>query len=170
MEPRIWLIAGPTASGKSALALRLAEASAARSSTPTPCSSTATCGAERAAVAAEEAPRAAPPVRDVDAADGWSVGRWQRAARETLAAIDGAGHRGRRHRALLQGADRGLADIPKIAADLRKAVGIEYGVWARTPSARGSRRPTRPAAARIARATASGWPAPGRSTPPPAAA
>jgi tRNA dimethylallyltransferase len=40
----VWLIAGPTASGKSALALRLAEAIGGAVVNATPCRSTATCG------------------------------------------------------------------------------------------------------------------------------
>ena len=127
MAARIWLIAGPTASGKSALALRLAE----------------TIGAEvvnadsmqlyRDLQVLSARPSKAEMARaphhlfgTVDAADGWSVGRWQRAAREVLDAIAGpavvVGGTGLYFKALTEG----LADIPLIAADARRAAAIEF--------------------------------------------
>src|SRR5205823_14021222 len=88
MQGRIWLIAGPTASGKSALALRLAHAAGAEivgadsvqlyrdlrvlSARPSP---------------EEEASAPHHLFGTVDAADGWSVGRWVRAAAEVIAGI-----------------------------------------------------------------------------------
>ena len=88
MEPRIWLIAGPTASGKSALALRLAQATGGEivnadalqlyrdlrllSARPTP---------------QEEALAPHHLFGIADAANGWSVGRWLRACGEALRQI-----------------------------------------------------------------------------------
>jgi len=65
----------------------------------------------------------------VDPADGWSVGRWLRAASEAIAAI---GARGRD--AVVVGGTglyfsaltRGLAEIPPIAADVRRAAAAEH--------------------------------------------
>ncbi|MDP3385205.1 MAG: isopentenyl transferase family protein, partial [Phenylobacterium sp.] len=81
MEPRIWLIGGPTASGKTAISLRLAREIdgeivnadsiqlyrdlAILSARPTP----------------EELDQAPHHLFSVaDGAEAWSVGRWQRAA------------------------------------------------------------------------------------------
>lgn len=123
MEPRIWLIAGPTASGKSALALRLAQATGGEivgadsmqlyrdlkilSAAPSP---------------AELAQAPHHLVGTVDAAQGWSVGRWLRAASDVLAEIAGrgrsaivAGGTGLYFRALT----RGLAPIPDIPPEAR---------------------------------------------------
>ncbi len=124
MEARIWLIAGPTASGKSALALRLAReiggevvnADALQlyrdlsilSARPTP----------------EEAAQAPHHLFGVaDAADGWSVGRWLRAATDALAGIEArgapaivVGGTGLYFRALTVG----LADIPAVPAAARR--------------------------------------------------
>jgi len=123
MTPRIWLIAGPTASGKSALALRLAQeigaeivgADALQLYRDLPVLSAAPSQAER-----ESVPHHLVGV--ADAADGWSVGRWQRAARQ---ALDGIAARGRPavvvggtglyFRALTQG----LAEVPVIPATVR---------------------------------------------------
>ena len=65
----------------------------------------------------------------VDAADGWSVGRWLKAARETLADIEARGRpavvvggTGLYFRALT----KGLAEIPEIAADVRRATAAEH--------------------------------------------
>lgn len=65
----------------------------------------------------------------VDPADGWSVGRWLRAATEVLDAIAARGRpavvvggTGLYFRALTQG----LAEIPPVAADVRRATGAEY--------------------------------------------
>jgi tRNA dimethylallyltransferase len=130
MAPRIWLIAGPTASGKSALALRLAReigaeivgADALQLYRDIPVLSAAPSGEERALVPHHL-------VGVVDAADGWSVGRWQRAARE---ALDGIAARGRPavvvggtglyFRALTQG----LAEVPAIAAAVRAQGEAEF--------------------------------------------
>lgn len=130
MAPRIWLIAGPTASGKSALALRLAQA----------------CGAEIVNAdsmqlyrdlrvltarpgADEEAQAPHHLFGTVDAADGWSVGRWLRAATAVLGEIAGRGRdalvvggTGLYFRALTHG----LAETPAVPAAARRAAGAEY--------------------------------------------
>jgi len=125
MAARIWLIAGPTASGKSALALRLARAAGGEivnadalqlyrdlhvlSARPTP---------------DEEALAPHHLFGTADAAEGWSVGRWLRAATEVLAAIAARGRpaivvggTGLYFRALTAG----LADIPAVPAAERQA-------------------------------------------------
>ena len=121
----VLLIAGPTASGKSALALRLAErlngeivnADALQiyadlrvvTARPTP---------EEEALAPHHLFGAA------DGADGWSVGRWLGAALPVLDAIAARGRRavvvggtGLYFRALTQG----LAEIPAVPAAVRQA-------------------------------------------------
>jgi len=130
MQPRIWLIAGPTASGKSALALRLADrvrgeivnADALQlyadlrilSARPTP---------------AEEAQAPHHLFGVADAGDGWSTGRWLRAA---LPALEAIAERGRP--AIVVGGTglyfhaltRGLAEIPATPADVRRQTGADY--------------------------------------------
>jgi tRNA dimethylallyltransferase len=131
MGQSVWLIAGPTASGKSALALRLAEATggeivnadalqlyrdlAVLSARPSP---------------AETAQAPHHLYGMVDAAEGWSVGRWQRAAAAVLAEIKARGRTaivvggtGLYFRALTHG----LAEIPEIPAEARAAVAA---LWA----------------------------------------
>jgi tRNA dimethylallyltransferase len=124
MTPRIWLIAGPTASGKSALALRLAQeigaeivgADALQLYRDIPVLSATPSGAERAMVPHHL-------VGMADAADGWSVGRWLRAAREVLDEIAArnrpavvVGGTGLYFRALTQG----LAEVPPVPATMRE--------------------------------------------------
>jgi tRNA dimethylallyltransferase len=62
----------------------------------------------------------------VDAADGWSVGRWLRAATETLAGIAGdaivVGGTGLYFKALTEG----LAEIPAVPAEVRAATAVEF--------------------------------------------
>ncbi len=106
------LIAGPTASGKSALALALARKTRRRRrSMPIPCRSIAICACSPRGPAPEEEARA--PHRlygHVDAAENYSVGRWCADASHVLAEARAAGRRAdfcRRHRALFQGADGG---------------------------------------------------------------
>jgi tRNA dimethylallyltransferase len=126
MTPRIWLIAGPTASGKSALALRLAQeigaeivgADALQLYRDIPVLSAAPPDAERAAVPHHL-------VGVADAADGWSVGRWLRAARTVLDEGRPAvvvGGTGLYFRALTQG----LAEVPPVPAGVRAQGEAEY--------------------------------------------
>src|SRR5204862_5638204 len=121
MEPRIWLIAGPTASGKSALALRLAETIGGQIVNADSMQLYRDLRVLSARPSRAEEKRAPHHLfGTVDAADGWSVGRWQREAAATLAAIAGpavvVGGTGLYYKALTEG----LADIPKVAADVRK--------------------------------------------------
>ncbi|HZZ67527.1 MAG TPA: tRNA (adenosine(37)-N6)-dimethylallyltransferase MiaA [Phenylobacterium sp.] len=130
MEPRIWLIAGPTASGKSALALRLAKTVGGeivnadsmqlyadlRLLTARPSPDEETCAPHHL-------------FGTVDAADGWSVGRWLRAALPMLDAIAArgrpaivAGGTGLYFKALTQG----LAEIPQVSAEVRAQAGDDY--------------------------------------------
>jgi tRNA dimethylallyltransferase len=123
MTRRIWLIAGPTASGKSALALRLARetgaeilgADALQLYRDIPILSAAPSEAERAQVPHHL-------IGVADAADGWSVGRWQRAARKVLEKLDGpaviVGGTGLYFKALTDG----LAEIPAIPDEVREQI------------------------------------------------
>jgi tRNA dimethylallyltransferase len=128
---RIWLIAGPTASGKSRLALRLAQ----------------TIGADIVNADSMQLYRdlelvTARPSRDetllaphhlfgvADAADGWSVGRWLEAAKAALADIAlwrrpavVVGGTGLYFRALT----RGLAAIPSVPRAVTQALEAEAG-------------------------------------------
>jgi tRNA dimethylallyltransferase len=130
MEPRIWLIAGPTASGKSALALRLAAATGAEIVN----ADSMQLYADLRIVTARPSPReeAQAPHHlfgTVDAADGWSVGRWLRAA---WAALDGIAARGRP--AIVVGGTglyfraltHGLAEIPKVPAEVRRQAEADH--------------------------------------------
>jgi len=129
---RLILIAGPTASGKTALALRLAEATGAEivgadalqiyrdlsilSARPTP----------------EDEARAPHHLFGVaDAADGWSVGRWLEAAGVVLNAIAArgvptivVGGTGLYFRALTQG----LAQLPTVPPELRQATAERFDI------------------------------------------
>ena len=120
-QPSITLIAGPTASGKSALAMRMARETGAE-----------IVGADSmqiyhgleiltAAPTAEE--RAEVPhhlVGVADAAEAWSVGRWQDAAKQALDDILGRGRP-----AIIVGGTglyfaaltKGLADIPQVSRE-----------------------------------------------------
>ncbi|ACG77288.1 tRNA delta(2)-isopentenylpyrophosphate transferase [Phenylobacterium zucineum HLK1] len=130
MEPRIWLIAGPTASGKSALALRLAEASGAEIVNADSMQLYAGLRVLTAGPGPEETARAPHHLfGSVDPADGWSVGRWLRAASEVIADIRGRGRpvvvvggTGLYFRALTQG----LAEIPEVPADVRAKAAADF--------------------------------------------
>lgn len=130
MEPRIWLIAGPTASGKSALALRLAEASGAEIVNADSMQLYAGLRVLTAGPSTEETARAPHHLfGSVDLADGWSVGRWLRAASEVIADIRGRGRpvvvvggTGLYFRALTQG----LAEIPEVPADARAEAAADF--------------------------------------------
>jgi tRNA dimethylallyltransferase len=123
MQRRIWLIAGPTASGKSALALRLAEETGAEIVNADSMQLYRDLRVLTARPPPAEAARAPHHLfGTVDAADGWSVGRWLRAAQEVLAGIAArgrdavvAGGTGLYFRALT----KGLAEVPPIPAAAR---------------------------------------------------
>ncbi|MDB5457747.1 MAG: tRNA ((37)-N6)-dimethylallyltransferase MiaA [Caulobacter sp.] len=119
------LIAGPTASGKSALALRLAAEIGAEIVNADALQIYRDLSVLTARPSAQE--EAAAPHHlfgVVDAAEAWSVGRWQAAALETLAAIATRG----RPAVLVGGTGlyfsaltRGLADIPAVSHAQRDA-------------------------------------------------
>lgn len=130
MAPRIWLIAGPTASGKSALALRLARslgaeivgADALQLYRDLPILTAAPSSDEMAAVPHHL-------VGEVDASEAWSVGRWLRAATDALAGIAGRGRpavvvggTGLYFSALTQG----LAEVPAIPAAARTQAARDF--------------------------------------------
>ena len=130
MEPRIWLIAGPTASGKSALALALAQKIGGE-----------IIGADALQIyrdlriltarpsADEEAEVPHHLVGTVDGAEAWSVGHWVRAASQCLAEIHARGRpavvvggTGLYFRALTHG----LAEIPPTPPEVRQQASAEY--------------------------------------------
>jgi len=130
MAPRIWLIAGPTASGKSALALRLAEASGAEIINADALQVYRDLRILSARPSPEEEARAPHHLFGVaDAADGWTVGRWLRTA---LAVLDDIRARGRP--AIVVGGTGlyfraltwGLADIPSVPATVQHEVDARF--------------------------------------------
>lgn len=120
--PRIWLIAGPTASGKSALALKLAQqvggeiinADALQLYTDLPRLTARPSPAEESLVPHHL-------FGTVDGADGWSVGHWLREATALLNRSEVpmivVGGTGLYFKALTEG----LAEIPAIPSDVREA-------------------------------------------------
>jgi tRNA dimethylallyltransferase len=130
MQRRIWLIAGPTASGKSALALRLAAATGAEIVNADSMQLYRGLQVLTAAPSPEEMAQAPHHLfGTVDPADGWSVGRWLRAAREVLAEIERRGRpavvvggTGLYFRALT----KGLAEAPSIPAAVRRDAEADY--------------------------------------------
>jgi tRNA dimethylallyltransferase len=130
MQPRIWLIAGPTASGKSALALRLAEAVGAEIVNADSMQLYADLRMLTARPSPQdEARRPHHLFGTVDAADAWSVGRWLRAAHEVLTDIAARGRpavvvggTGLYFRALTQG----LAEVPPVPADVRQRAADDF--------------------------------------------
>jgi len=132
MPARIWLIAGPTASGKSALALRLAQQTGGEIVNADALQLYADLRILSARPSAEE--QALAPHHlfgTVDAADGWSVGRWLRAALpilDDIAARDRTaivvGGTGLYFRALTNG----LAMIPPVPVAARDAAEAEFNV------------------------------------------
>lgn len=130
MEPRIWLIAGPTASGKSELALRLAEAADAEIVNADSMQLYRDLRVLTARPGREEESRAPHHLFGiVDAAVGWSVGTWLQAAGERLVSLGEArrpivfvGGTGLYFRALTEG----LAETPPIPPEVREAVEAEF--------------------------------------------
>ncbi|WP_337186914.1 tRNA (adenosine(37)-N6)-dimethylallyltransferase MiaA [Phenylobacterium sp.] len=130
MTGRIWLIAGPTASGKSALALTLAEAVGGEIVNADSMQLYAGLRVLTAGPSPDETAKAPHHLFGVaDPADGWSVGRWLRAARTTLDGIAGrgcdavvVGGTGLYFHALT----RGLAGIPDVPASARQAAAGDY--------------------------------------------
>ena len=117
--PRAILIAGPTASGKSALALALAE----RLGGVVINADSMQVYRDLRIITARPSPEdeARAPHRlygHVDAAENYSVGRWCQDAGAALdeARREGRADPGRRHRALFQGADPGPVGGPADAA------------------------------------------------------
>ncbi len=117
------LIAGPTASGKSALALDMAERTGAVIVNADSQQLYADLRVLSARPSAEDEARAEHRLYGVaDAADAWSVGRWSRAAMELLAGLEGrpvlfVGGTGLYFAALT----KGLADIPEVPVEAREA-------------------------------------------------
>lgn len=130
MTGRIWLIAGPTASGKSALALRLAEQTGGELVNADALQLYADLRLLSARPSNEEEARAPHHLfGHADAADGWSVGRWLRAADEALAQIAARGRdvivvggTGLYFRALTQG----LSNAPDISPEMRAAADADF--------------------------------------------
>lgn len=117
------LIAGPTASGKSALALDVAARTGAVIVNADSQQLYADLRVLSARPSVEEEARAEHRLYGVaDAADAWSVGRWSRAALDLLAGLEGrpvlfVGGTGLYFTALT----KGLADIPDIPTEARDA-------------------------------------------------
>ena len=125
MEPSVWLIAGPTASGKSALALRLAESLGGELINADSMQLYAGLRVLSAAPTPADQARAPHHLYGVaDPAEAWSVGRWLRAVEPVLARLAEAarpaivtGGTGLYFRALTVG----LADIASAPPAVRTA-------------------------------------------------
>src|ERR1700761_9420591 len=92
IAPKIFLIAGPTASGKSALALRLARTLGGEIVNADALQLYASLRILSARPSPEEEAQAPHHLFGIaDAADGWSVGRWLREASKGLADIAARG-------------------------------------------------------------------------------
>jgi len=130
IAPRIWLIAGPTASGKSAHALQLAEWTGAEIVNADSMQIYAGLRVLTAGPSAEERAKAPHHLFEVaDAAVGWSVGRWLEAATQAIAEIEARGNpvivvggTGLYFRALTHG----LADVPAVPETQREISGLLY--------------------------------------------
>lgn len=128
--PWITLIAGPTASGKSSLALRLARETGAVIVNADSQQLYADLRILTARPSMAEEAQAEHRLYGVaDAAEAWSVGRWSRAAQDVLARLKEEGRP-----ALLVGGTglyftaltKGLAEIPPVPVELRNAVDKEF--------------------------------------------
>lgn len=130
IAPRIWLIAGPTASGKSAYALQLAERIGGEIVNADSMQIYAGLRVLTAGPSPDEIARAPHHLFEViDAAVGWSVGRWLEAATTVLAEIAAGGApaivvggTGLYFRALTHG----LADVPPVPETQREISGLLY--------------------------------------------
>jgi tRNA dimethylallyltransferase len=130
IAPRIWLIAGPTASGKSAYALDLAERIGGEIVNADSMQIYAGLRVLTAGPSPEEAARAPHHLFEVvDAAVAWSVGRWLEAATTALSEIEARGNpaivvggTGLYFRALTNG----LADVPPVPETQREISGLLY--------------------------------------------
>ncbi|MCK5909381.1 MAG: tRNA (adenosine(37)-N6)-dimethylallyltransferase MiaA [Caulobacter sp.] len=130
IAPRIWLIAGPTASGKSAYALQLAERMGGEIVNADSMQIYAGLRVLTAGPSPQEVARAPHHLFGVvDAAVGWSVGRWLEAATTALSEIAargnpaiGVGGTGLYCRALTHG----LADVPPVPETQREISGLLY--------------------------------------------
>ena len=130
IAPRIWLIAGPTASGKSAYALDLAERIGGEIVNADSMQIYAGLRVLTAGPSREETARAPHHLFEVvDAAVAWSVGRWLEAATTALSEIEArgapaivVGGTGLYFRALTNG----LADVPPVPETQREISGLLY--------------------------------------------
>ena len=153
-QPDITLIAGPTASGKSALALRLARETGGEIVNADALQLYADLRVLSARPAPDEVAQAPHHLFGVaDAADGWSVGRWLRAASTVLneIAARGApaivvGGTGLYFRALTVG----LAEAPAIPTEAREAAMRAYDTAGEAAVREALRTLDPPAEARIA--------------------
>src|ERR1700761_4749898 len=126
----VWLIAGPTASGKSALSLALAAAEDGEIVNADSMQLYRDLAVLTARPTVDETARAPHHLYGVaDAADGWSVGRWLKAAVESLEGIASRGRpaivvggTGLYFRALTHG----LAEVPPVPAAVRAQAGAEF--------------------------------------------
>jgi tRNA dimethylallyltransferase len=127
----VTLLGGPTASGKSRLALETAERTGAVIVNADSQQLYADLRVLSARPSAAEEARAEHRLYGVaDAADAWSVGRWSRAVAPVLAGLAAEGRP-----ALLVGGTglyftaltKGLADIPDVPLEMRQAAGELYG-------------------------------------------
>ena len=130
MKPGVWLIAGPTASGKSALALSLARRTGAEIVNADAIQLYADLDILTARPSAADLALAPHHLYGtVDGADGWSVGRWLRAVEPLVAEIQARGRpvvivggTGLYFHALT----RGLAEAPDIPPQARLAAQAVY--------------------------------------------
>lgn len=132
MEPRIWLIGGPTASGKTALALRLARERGGEIVNADSMQLYSDLRVLTARPTPEEEAQAPHHLFGLaDAGEAWSVGRWLRAALPVLDDIAArgleaivVGGTGLYFRALTQG----LAQAPDVPPDIRAAAAADFDV------------------------------------------
>jgi len=130
VPPRIWLITGPTASGKTSLALALARAARGEIVNADSMQLYRDLRVLTARPSAQDEAAAPHHLFGVaDAADGWSVGRWLRAALPVLADIASRG----RTAVVVGGTGlyfaaltKGLADAPPIPAAARREAEALY--------------------------------------------